>query len=106
MIQILRKDDILLITGESRNENELEETQLLYSYPDLYYTQELINNLRPYKDLTKKQECYKISLLSFLPDILYENYIPEKIGEIEVTGIIQETENIIKLLGYQKKRLF
>ena len=104
MIQILRKDDILLITGESRNENELEETQLLYSYPDLYYTQELINNLRPYKDLTKKQECYKISLLSFLPDILYENYIPEKIGEIEVTGIIQETENIIKLLGYQKKQ--
>ena len=100
MIRILQKDNFLYITGEPRTENELKETVLLFSYPDLDYTQDLSNNLRPFRDLTQKQEYYKLSLLDHLPRVLYEKYIPEVIGKADSEKQIQEAKEIAKLLGY------
>jgi hypothetical protein len=102
MIRILTKNNLVYITGEPRTENELLETQLLYTY-DLDYTQELVDRVRPFRDLGQKQECYKISILQKLPGILYQEYTPEVIGKEATEKLLSEIKEIASLLGYLEK---
>lgn len=104
MIRILTKNNLVYITGEPRIENELLETQLLYTY-DLDYTQELVDRVRPFRDLRQKRECYKISILQKLPGILYQEYTPEVIGKEATEKLLSEIKEIASLLGYLEKQI-
>lgn len=100
MLRIIQKDKLLYLTEQERTEYDLENTQLLYTFPDLSHDDRLRGVLRPFRALfEKKREMYKLSLLDYLPDILYSNYIPIPTSQEEHKRVIGETKRIVQMMG-------
>jgi hypothetical protein len=49
----------------------------------------------------KKKEMYKLSLLDYLPDILYSNYIPIPTSIEEHKRIVEEVKRIAWMMGHE-----
>ena len=90
----------MYLTEQERTEYDLENTQLLYTFPDLQYTDKTRGVLRPFRALwEKKKEMYKLSLLDYLPDILYSNYIPIPTSQEEHRRVVDEAKRIALMMG-------
>ena len=101
MLKVIQKDRLLYLTEQERTEYDLENTQLLYTFPDLQYTDKTRGVLRPFRALfEKKREMYKLSLLEFLPDILYSNYIPIPTSQEEHKRVVREAGKIAMMMGH------
>lgn len=101
MLKVIQKDRLLYLTEQERTEYDLENTQLLYTFPDLQYTDKTRGVLRPFRALwEKKREMYKLSLLEFLPDILYSNYIPIPTSQEEHKRVVGEAKRIAMMMGH------
>ena len=102
MLKVIQKDRLLYLTEQERTEYDLENTQLLYTFPDLQYTDKIREVLRPFRALfEKKKEMYKLSLLDSLPDILYSNYIPIPTSIEEHKRIVEEVKKISWMMGHE-----
>ncbi len=102
MLKVIQKDKLLYLTEQERTEYDLENTQLLYTFPDLQYTDKTRGVLRPFRALfEKKKEMYKLSLLDYLPDILYTNYIPIPTSIEEHKRIVEEVKRIAWMMGHE-----
>ena len=102
MLKVIQKDKLLYLTEQERTEYDLENTQLLYTFPDLQYTDKTRGVLRPFRALfEKKKEMYKLSLLDYLPDILYSNYIPIPTSIEEHKRIVEEVKRIAWMMGHE-----
>ena len=100
MLKVIQKDKLLYLTEQERTEYDLENTQLLYTFPDLQYTDKTRGVLRPFRALwEKKKEMYKLSLLDYLPDILYSNYIPIPTSQEEHRRVVDEAKRIALMMG-------
>ena len=100
MLKVIQKDKLLYLTEQERTEYDLENTQLLYTFPDLSYTDKTRDVLRPFRALfEKKREMYKLSLLDFLPDILYSNYTPIPTSLEEHRRVVEEAGRIAEMMG-------
>lgn len=101
-MRIIQKEGLLYLTEQERTEYDLENTQLLYTFSDLQHTDKLRGVLRPFRALfEKKREMYKLSLLDFLPDILYSNYIPIPTSQEEHRRVVDETKRIAWMMGHE-----
>jgi len=99
MLRIIQKDNLLYMTENERSEYDLDTTQLLYTFPDLSYNENIKDKCRPFKALwEKKRELYKLSLIDFLPDILYTDYQPILTSQEEHNRIIREVEKIASFM--------
>ena len=102
MIRILKKNNLLYISGEPRTESELGNTELLYMYENLEWNEDIKNRVRPFKILGKQDEIYKLSLLNKLPDILYQPAKLEMIDQSRTQEILTEIDQVAQLLGLDK----
>ena len=99
MLKIIQKDKLLYLTEQERTEYDLENTQLLYTFPDLSYTDKTRGVLRPFRALwEKKKEMYKLSLLNFLPNILYSDYTPIPTSREEHNRVVEEVKRIALMM--------
>lgn len=101
MLKVIKKDTLLYFTELERTEYDLENTQLLYTFQDLSYTDKMRGILRPFRALwEKKREMYKLSLLDYLPDILYSGYTPIPTSQEEHKRVVEEAERIALMMGH------
>jgi len=100
MLKVIQKDKFLYFTEQERTEYDLESTQLLYTFPNIYYDDKLRGVLRPFRILfERKKEIYKLSLLNYLPDIIYSDYIPIPTSQEEHERVIKEIKEIALMMG-------
>ena len=103
MLRLIRKDNLLYFTEQERTEYDLECTELIYTFPDLTYNDEVRGRVRPFRALwEKKKDLYKLKLLDYLPDFIYSNYHPIPTSREEHVGVVEEAGRIAMLMGYDK----
>jgi hypothetical protein len=99
-IYVIRKEGHLEFLERPRQEEELWNTELLYTLDEKPGE----DRLRPFKRLGEtKGEFYKDSLLDFLPDLPLTLLTP--ISEKEVSGMLKDVMEYINLIGEEPVRI-